>query len=610
MDIELSENEKNILNEIHLKIDQTNDVLEILNILTFNEEFSENLYLFMRIEYFTLSKIKQTEFGKLFHGNELVKKYLLNRIQNCKNDYQTARYNRFLFNITNDSNFAQNAIDLYFQIFINFVNGKTFSITDLDFELIFYVICELTFKTKYQLNEFKNFIHDLLLNQSNINFRIKTTIIHFIFYYDLNKDNLKNGILKNNWPVNQDTIKKIFSSELIYIPELCYSIAQNETVYVKIDSILKIGLIAAQKTHNNEMIRKINELLGDNEYNMVSDSTKDPDNIIIPHQNCSILRKIIEYYTISKNTIKIEKALKDYDINKNICKYIELSIPLHSDQNSEFDKLQFENYKHLIELPTNKIIFHFILGGKLFCINSVTLEHLASINENYLHNIFFQHIISDINNNETQISSLEIQKKFIYLNALNETIYLVHFIFLTCIKNKKLSYTKIKTFLNSDLFFGEILICKNHNRETSYNWFSLIDIGLKSFFDQYNLLLKNKEPDWRFTIDFLSLKFEGILRDILMLLGDSTTKLKDGNTREMLFDELLRIDKLKKCFTQDDLNLFIYTFTNKGLNIRNNIAHSFYKPKDYTVEMAIVVLLCILRLAKFKIGLNSKQIIP
>ena len=168
MDIELSENEKNILNEIHLKIYQISSLSDILYILTFREEFSENLNLFLRIEYFTLLKIKRVEFLNLFRGNEIGKKYLLNRTQNCNNDYLNARYYHFLFYITKDLIFAKKAVDHYFQQFINFVTGKTFIITDLDFKLVFYLICELIDITKYKEIEFKKFIHDSLENQSNI----------------------------------------------------------------------------------------------------------------------------------------------------------------------------------------------------------------------------------------------------------------------------------------------------------------------------------------------------------------------------------------------------------------------------------------------------------
>ncbi len=139
--------------------------------------------------------------------------------------------------------------------------------------------------------------------------------------------------------------------------------------------------------------------------------------------------------------------------------------------------------------------------------------------------------------------------------------------------------------------------------EISYTWLSMIDIGLKSFFDQCNLWMQGKPTDWRFCTEFLSMKFEGILRDIIALNGGTITKIDDkGNTVSFLLDDLLRSkEAFYKTFDDDDLNLFNYAFSSKPncLNIRNNIAHSFYKPQDYSYYKALTAFICILRLAKY-----------
>ena len=123
---------------------------------------------------------------------------------------------------------------------------------------------------------------------------------------------------------------------------------------------------------------------------------------------------------------------------------------------------------------------------------------------------------------------------------------------------------------------------------------------LRVSFEQCKILQKNQHPDWRFVIDFLSLKFEGILRDIVGLTSGLITKVDNkGNTTDMLLDDLLRDKSITKLFTTDDVNLFKFTFTSKGFNIRNNVAHSFYKPNDYTQFNAVLVLLSVLRLGKF-----------
>jgi hypothetical protein len=132
-----------------------------------------------------------------------------------------------------------------------------------------------------------------------------------------------------------------------------------------------------------------------------------------------------------------------------------------------------------------------------------------------------------------------------------------------------------------------------------YNWFSLIDIGIQEFLKQFSKMINGKAVDWRFSIEFLSLKFEAILRDIIKMAGGEVTNVREnGNTELFLLDKLLESAVVKEIFNEDDIFLFKHTFTKIGLNIRNDVAHGFYKPHDYTLSKALLVFLSILRLNK------------
>ncbi len=132
-----------------------------------------------------------------------------------------------------------------------------------------------------------------------------------------------------------------------------------------------------------------------------------------------------------------------------------------------------------------------------------------------------------------------------------------------------------------------------------YTWFSLVDIGLLEFFKQFKRAINQKQTDWRFTIDFLTPKFEAILRDIVENAGSEVTRVKDnGDTELMSLEELFKSLVISNVFNDDDLFLFRHTFTKVGYNIRNNVAHGLYKSCDYTLSKAILVFLCIIRLNK------------
>ena len=109
----------------------------------------------------------------------------------------------------------------------------------------------------------------------------------------------------------------------------------------------------------------------------------------------------------------------------------------------------------------------------------------------------------------------------------------------------------------------------------------------------------NKINNFILAIDSMTVKFEGALRDFIRLCGGNTTTLKKGVLTEQVLEELLENQITKKYFSIKDIELFKHTFTQKGKNLRNNVAHSFMQYSDYTWEVAIQVFLCILRLGKY-----------
>ena len=100
-------------------------------------------------------------------------------------------------------------------------------------------------------------------------------------------------------------------------------------------------------------------------------------------------------------------------------------------------------------------------------------------------------------------------------------------------------------------------------------------------------------------VDVLSIRFEGILRDMVGDYGGRITKVRDNGTSQALLDDLLREPCLQDMFRVEDIEFFEYVFTAKGHNIRNDVAHAFYIPQDYGIIQATLVFLCILRLTMF-----------
>jgi len=127
-----------------------------------------------------------------------------------------------------------------------------------------------------------------------------------------------------------------------------------------------------------------------------------------------------------------------------------------------------------------------------------------------------------------------------------------------------------------------------------FNW-NILDL-----IKQYNRFLQGKPTDWRLPVDILSIRFEGILRDMVGDYGGCVTKVgRDNSISQALLDDLLREPCLLQIFRKEDIEFFEYVFTAKGYNIRNYVAHAFYIPQDYGMIEATLVFLCILRLTMF-----------
>lgn len=212
----------------------------------------------------------------------------------------------------------------------------------------------------------------------------------------------------------------------------------------------------------------------------------------------------------------------------------------------------------------------------------------------------FEDKIKDINGN-TQDAGEDFRFWRMYETwLLNIVRYPVLELILSAVKQKKLTYAKVKNWMTRTTCFGLPIEYPRNNDVVTASWFSQIDYAVKALIQQYQRTLDKKPTDWRIPIEVLSIRFEGILRCIVDDQGGLTIKTgRNGITFEALLDDLLHAPCLLTVFREDDIDFFKYVLTSKGLNIRNNVAHAFYIPQDYGITQATLVFLCILRLTKF-----------
>lgn len=342
-----------------------------------------------------------------------------------------------------------------------------------------------------------------------------------------------------------------------------------------------------------------NEALGDIEMAQLVDITSEPNNIALPHLNDSHLEKAMHFYKEAGSTEKMLDAQRQYTANKRNLKYF------HFVSSKKTDKRVVEYFRSLNEsLLSGKFSFlmwNLVIPVQYLFPSLKIIKEKMSGDENTTHQLGFSDRIKDINGNSQDAGDdFQVWKKYEVwlLNIVHNPILEL---ILTAVKQKKITYAKVKTWMNRATCFGLPIEYPRNNVMVTASWFSQIDYAIKVLIQQYQCTLEKKPTDWRIPIEVLSIRFEGILRSIVADQGGQTTKIgRGGNTSEALLDNLLREPCLHQVFAEEDIEFFEYVLTSKGLNIRNNVAHAFYIPQDYGITSATLVFLCMLRLAKFR----------
>ena len=267
-------------------------------------------------------------------------------------------------------------------------------------------------------------------------------------------------------------------------------------------------------------------------------------------------------------------------------------------QDPQITKIIYERYNSIMDRSSNEILAYLCDGDPYVFPPEYILQELTRRSKTIEG---FETVSVDINGNSRKVDEYEFHKFRIFHTFISNQFQYLASVVQYATQKKKLSYSLMRKFLLKTVFGIEYTFNRG-NLEYNYTWFEQIDFVLKEYFKQMNRMLNNKTVDWRNVIDILPSKFEGIMRDIVYLSGGSTIKMTSNNdTIVVLLEDLLKSESLKQFFNQDDINLFVYTFTKKDYNIRNNVAHGFYKPQDYSFLNATLVLLCVLRLVKFTI---------
>lgn len=518
---------------------------------------------------------------KDINNNDELIRYGKERLGQTSNIFLLARYNHVLHNLTKDTRYCKTSVDNYILIFKHYVKSKKDG-------YCIYEVLDWTIKLSKKIRLDMHPIQDMTL--------------HYLRATDV-EDKTKIWILKaleENYNVWKPKI-------LDFVPQLCLDIWSRtcDSDYSECKFILETGEFFARK-FNKELLPIYYEKLGDNEEKTVRVYDENLENMVIPHYNQAAYQRMMQYYQKAGNREKLRYATAKYNENK---------VGLRLFKMKEEVELPFAVKEHFTKIfewadksNADMLLRSLSIHQNLFFVPHSMLEELWEKvkAEKFSYMKYMSAAYCDINNNVHPTTHEEMYKSQAYGMYLSNSIRWIIRILSPAIKSNRLSYTKVKKELLNHSDFGVALSMNRNGEQFTYSWFHKVDFAIKDFFVQYKKELSGKHSDWRNVTNALTIQFEGILREKIRLHNGETSKIV-GNTKdkenvsEMLLDELLRTEGFLELFSLEDKDFFCYVFTNKGYNIRNNVAHGFYLPYDYTSYIAILVFLCLLRLVRYDI---------
>lgn len=452
---------------------------------------------------------------------------------------------------------------------------------------IFNSLLEFSTKIKYEEEAVKLILLDILHNfdyNDNWSFSLRINLIRIVLEY---KKLFKKGDYKN-------------------LDNVCMKVAkisQNDNKYFQAREMYGVG-------------EKIGNKLG-------LDSTTWKKNIALMYE--------MEYMQLEKNNpnrlLLLESAITFYRKCKCIRKAKDLEKILKTCKN-DFNYLNdsFEIDLDAIYKKCNKYTTEYFSGDSQSIISNLIIDNCILpeyksickiVDKNmkkYIAHNFFTTVIVDKRGNKAknyrsseEIKTHYIMEQYYYkinfmLNPLLETI------FINSIINNKMNYQIFIEYLNTNTWLGQDITKIINNRDLTYNWLNLVAPAINEYFNQTDFYLRSKTPpNYILCIDSLTLKIEGMIRDLFYLKNISTIKYstdKNGDNiqKELNLYELLNSEEIKNIFNEDEVNFFKYLLTDQGgYNMRNEIAHAFYHYDDYSIHKIHLLIFSLLKISQYKL---------
>lgn len=519
--------------------------------------------------------------------------YLKERARQINSNYLVARYNQVLWNSPKPHKHyqqAKDAIDGYLKILTSINCTKEEKKEGWDCLELMKNGMKLSLQVKYKVDSYKAILQSWLFDRGKFPSDLKIFILKFILDLPQFKKNDFEGCL--------DLIKNIGATHNKKKPDYFFS-----------KEIYETGLRIAQRIGSDAKIW--NKRIGNSIVRM-ADFRMDDDSRMIP---LSFLKEAIPYYKLAGMDKKVREVEQRYFELKNELKLSKFEVPLNDEANEALHQYLQAKTAKLMEYTPEEIFGYLISGNDIFPKKKWLIEMGKDRNNTFMD--FAVTMRFDINNNVSkQKDSKEAKERTkiyenyqLYINL--SVLPLLHRVFIEGIKNGKITHQSLIQFFYNHTWLGQEFTDYDTGGDLiKYRWISVIAPSIHEYFIQTESALKSNNPftNYIMPIDSLTLKFEGVLRDFARILKVSTTVAGKGNVlREKYIEELLAEKEVQKYFDENDLLFFNYLFVAKdGMNLRNNIAHSFFRFNNYNFQIMHLLICAFLRIGKYKVSFKPQ----
>lgn len=497
--------------------------------------------------------------------------YIKKRAKDVVNPKYKAKYNHLLWLSPNKHiEFAKEAIDSYFSILKNNIFTNHENQIDLTF-------------CKYYEN--------LLVLSQTINYKKDETISYFLSLLEgkqlseFTKYSLMNFIVTDGKNIETSIYSQFYHYSIEIISNLDSRI---------LEKYLKLLIILSQKLKISS--KEFHEKLGD--YQITQLKAEKNQGFVAHYYYKKALdeyRKANNKEKIEQTAVLLEQSKKDIDLKK-------ISVEIKDEDFNKALSMIWEQLKLKIsELAQNgddNSLYCYLISENIFPNAEDLSKEISSPILELMSVMTF-----DINRNISTNKKGGINPYFLYFN--NFSVRHISLVFSEGIKCGKISFASLIQYLKENSWYGQdFTYVDNNNELQGFNWIELLSPSLKNFFTQTEIdmrLNSNDPQNYLLSIDSLVLKFEGLLREFSKMIGAQTIEINESGTSERInFEKLLDNAKLQAIIPKGDIAFFKFLFTSQGINLRNNIAHCFYKIDNYSSGIMLLLIVSLLRLGNYE----------